>query len=237
VRIATWNLERGGRTAAAGRAQDAVLRALAADVIILTEPPASYRSGPGVVTSPPRRRGRAGDEAWVAIVGDGVEPVALEIPFERMATAARLGANERAVVVYGSVLPWAAIASHAPELVRPGESSLDVFLRVLREQASDLLTLRNAYPDDLLVWAGDFNQTVAGPNLGGSHAKRDALVATLADLGLVAWNGDAAHANVPLCAIDLLCGPRDVVPARQGRIDPLVDGVIASDHAGYWVEI
>src|SRR5689334_7746078 len=120
MRIATWNLERGG-TRAARLAQEAVLTTLSADVLVLTEPPASYRGGLGVITSPPQRSGTKGNEAWVAIVGASVESVALHIPFERMAVAARAQVNGNGIVVYGSVLPWGLIVSGGPELVCEGE--------------------------------------------------------------------------------------------------------------------
>lgn len=78
--IATWNLERGGRTRAARAAREDVLRELAADVVVLTEPPAEYRSARGIVASPPLREDAGSRESWVAIVGSTVEPGALEIP-------------------------------------------------------------------------------------------------------------------------------------------------------------
>jgi len=165
-----------------------------------------------------------------------VEPVALDIPFERMAAAAHATMDGRDVIVYGAVLPWGSIGTHAPKLVRAGESSLDAFRRVLHEQAADIAALRRRYERDLIVWAGDFNQTITGPNRSGSGARRAALLDVLAGLGFAAWNGDTAHARHGLCAIDLICGPRDRRPAQQGRIDPNLDGVVMSDHAGYWVE-
>jgi hypothetical protein len=72
---------------------------------------------------------------------------------------------------------------------------------------------------------------------GSSRAGRDALVATLGELGMVAWNETGAHAKPGLSAVDLICGPCDVVPTASGRIDPEPRGVRLSDHAGYWVEV
>lgn len=89
MRVATWNLERGG-SQRARLAQQETLSELGAAVAVLTEPPASYVAGAGVVTSPPRRSGRNGNESWVAIVGDGVEPSPLEVPFEHLAVVAQV---------------------------------------------------------------------------------------------------------------------------------------------------
>ncbi len=236
MRIATWNLERGGRSRRARALQAEVLRDLA-DVVVLTEPGPEYVGRQGVVTSPPLRAGTRSPESWIAILGASVEPAALEIPFDRMALAATARVNGTALVIYGSVLPWATFGEQAPDIARAGESSFDAFVRVLREQSADIEELRARYADHALIWAGDFNQHVSGPGHGGSAAKREALVRELERLGLVAWNGEASHAAEGLRAIDLICGPRAVRPLRQGRIDPVFEGVRMSDHAGYWVEV
>lgn len=237
MRIVTWNLERGGRSAAARPAQDAVLGELAADVVVLTEPGPSFEAGAGTVASPRRRANHRGHESWIAIVGDCVEPTPFDVPFARMAVGAVAHVNGRRLLLYASVLPWNTFRQHAPELVRDGETSLASFVRVLDEQVADIEALRKLHPEHHLIWAGDFNQHTSGPQAGGSKAKREALVGALDALGLVAWNGDAAHASSGLHAIDLICGPRELDVVRQGRIDPVRDGVKMSDHAGYWVDL
>jgi endonuclease/exonuclease/phosphatase family metal-dependent hydrolase len=236
MRIATWNLQRGG-SATVRRAQDAVLRHLAADIVVLTEPGPAYFDSSGIVTSRGRRADRKGDEAWVAIAGPSVEPVPFDMPFERMAVAATTLVSGVPVLVYGSVLPWGFVCRDAPELVHEAETALGAFLRVLQEQREDIEELRRRYPSQVVIWAGDFNQTISGPNHGGSATKREALLRALDELGLVAWNASAAHAVERMHAIDLICGPREISIARQGRMEPALDGVVMSDHAGYWVEV
>lgn len=238
MKIATWNLERGP-SRKAERAQKSVLDALAADIVVLTEPPTDCRTSHSVVTSPPHRHGRHGPESWVAIQGkSALNAVEIDIPYERMAVAARAKVDGRQVIIYGTVLPWNAIRRHAPELVQAGESASDAFSRVLREQVADILELRRRHRPDLILWAGDFNQSVRGANYGGSQANRKMLTDALDALGFEAWNGKADHAEAGLCAIDLICGVRDQPLAHQGRIDPVAAGKVQmSDHAGYWVEI
>jgi hypothetical protein len=141
MKVATWNLERGGRTAKARAAQEAVLRELGADVVALTEPPSRYRDGSGVVASEPRRPGSAGLESWAAVIGPSVEALPFEIPYDRMAVAARAVVANTRVIIYCAVLPWLAVASHAPDVVRAGEDSLGVFKRVLAEQIRDVTEL------------------------------------------------------------------------------------------------
>ena len=235
VKIATWNLERGGHTHAARCAQDDVLGLLAADVIALTEPPPAFREGPGVVASPARRTNASGFESWAAIVGPTVEPIPFEIPYERMAVAARVTVGGARVIVYCAVLPWLAVTSHAPDVVRAGEDSLAAFTRALAEQCADVVELRDRF-DVPVVWAGDFNQTLFGPLSGGSKARRALLEEALASIGYAAWNARAAHATDGMHAVDLICGPADWEVVAQGRIEPARDGVEMSDHAGYWVD-
>lgn len=236
MKLATWNIERGGRSQAVRAAQEIVIRELAADVIVLTEPPASYKSTAGVVTSPLLRTGPNGSEAWVAIVGHSVEPIAFDVPYERTAVAAQVSVSGVTVIVYGTVLPWLAVTSHAPKLVRDGESSFAVFKRVLAEQANDVIELRRLY-DMPVLWVGDFNQSVSGKNFGGSNERRNLLNKTLESLGMIAWNCEAAHAMSGLYAVDLICGPKDCDVTEQGRIDPMQGKLTMSDHAGYWIEL
>lgn len=89
MRIATWNLQRGGRSRAARQAQDVVLRDFAADILVVSEPGVSYQSGPGIVTSPGRRPDQQANEGWSAILASSIEPIPTAIPFERMSVAAR----------------------------------------------------------------------------------------------------------------------------------------------------
>ena len=236
MRIATWNLERGGRTLRARAAQEETLRALSADVMILTEPPPTYSGRPGVVTSPPLRDGPKGGESWVAIVGVTVEALPFDVPYERLAVAARARVAGVTVIVYGAVLPWRAVTNHAPYLVRDGENAPATFARVLAEHVADIARLR-ALHEAPVIWAGDFNQSVAGPNLGGSVDGRTRLTTALAELGYGAWNGTSPHAQSGLCSVDLICGPAGREPAYQGRIDRVSGEIVMSDHAGYWIEL
>ena len=236
MRIGTWNLERGGKSRRAREAQGFAISDVEADALVLTEPGSDYRAGPGVVTSPVAREGKRGLEPWVAIVGPNVEPIAYEIPFTRMAAAARCTVGGRTVILYGSVLPWLSVVHHAPELVLPGETALRTFVRTLNAQVEDVRQLQTQHGADVM-WAGDFNQSLVGSLEGGSRERRKVLKDALVRLGFVAWNEQAAHAQAELCAFDLICGSAAIVEEQQGRIDPRHDGVTMSDHAGYWVDV
>lgn len=238
MRLGLWNLQRGGRRGAAYEHQVRLLDTLNLDIAVLTEPPAKALTTTGdVVASPARRMGAAGAEAWVAVVGHGVEPVPPACPFERLAVAARYRAGGRMVIVYGCVLPWRAARTQAPELALSGESAGGMFARIVVAQKRDVESLMAVHPDALVVWVGDFNQSLAGPNVVGSKQGRDAVNNALDDLGMKAWNAHAPHACADLHTIDLICGPAAQPVHHVGWADPTVDGRRLSDHAAYWVEL
>lgn len=238
MRIAVWNLERGGRHAAAREQQAALLSSIPFDLAILTEPPAEPALvGGDISTSPPLRAGHAELQPWVAIVGAHVTPVRPALPYERLAVAARAVVDDIPVVVYGSVLPWRSAPRHAPDLALPGESASAMFACYLDRQAADVEELQRTNPDTVILWAGDFNQSLEGPNYVGSAKGRTLLEGALERLGLVAWNRAARHAKEELCAIDLVCGPGRARCGGVERIDPSPGGQRLSDHTGYVVEV
>jgi endonuclease/exonuclease/phosphatase family metal-dependent hydrolase len=240
MRIVTWNMQRGfhGRQQCVTE-QQRLLDGCDADIVVLTEVPASMsKSKGGIVCSDPRREaGKAGLEAWVSIASMDCRAVGPEVPFERMAVAAEAVVDNEEFLVYGSVLPWSSAIHQASYLSLLGESPGGLFARLLREQVSDVVSLRESRPDHTLIWAGDFNQTLSGPNYGGSKKGRHLLAEALDELDLVAWNQELPHAKPPMHAIDLICGPRGRQPRRVHRFEPVLNDSVLSDHAGYVVEL
>src|ERR1700682_5168584 len=124
MRIATWNLERGGHRGVLSDVQGAILGDLHADVLVLTEP---HRAEPvpslPTVTSSIQRVGNGDEEPWVAIAGSSVSTLDAEvIPSERLAVAALAELDGVPTVVYGTVLPWRQITRQASDLVRTDET-------------------------------------------------------------------------------------------------------------------
>jgi hypothetical protein len=238
MRIGTWNLERGGRGGVVTDIQGTILSGLRADVLVLTEP---HTSSPipllSTVASPAGRMGNGEEEPWVAIAGPSVSPLSDDVPpFERLSVAALAELNGTPAVVYGSVLPWRQIARQAPDLVRPNETYAEAFRRILGEQVADLMRFRAQLPDHTLIWAGDFNQSLVGPNLTGSKTGRDQLTTALRRLDLVAWNSDSPHSKSGMRAIDLACGPDLDRASRIELISTHQAERKVSDHVGYVVE-
>jgi endonuclease/exonuclease/phosphatase family metal-dependent hydrolase len=240
MRIGTWNLQRGGASDRVATRQMEALAALEFDVMVLTEPPAALvaKELRPLVASPTEREGTRGLEAWVAIVGDGLVEAEPAVPFEGLATVGRLPRATPPTTVVGAVLPWLNAPAQAPELRHGRETSFQMFKRLLESQADVVRDVRLRYPDDLVVWAGDFNQTLTGRQQGGgSAARRGALRDCLGALGLAAWNAEAPHACLPLHAIDLICGPTDRSPSLLNVLWPKVGVGPLSDHAGYLVAL
>ena len=110
-----------------------------------------------------------------------------------------------------------------------------MFERLLGEQVAEIRRLRTEHPDHDVVWAGDFNQTLIGSNRGGSNRSRGG--SKLHSMSSTSSCGTETSSTPSRgSAIDLICGPRSRAPSVE-RIDPVVDGRVLSDHAGYVVEI
>lgn len=232
MRVATWNLEWGGRRKTAAHYELEALSRVGFDVAVLTEPPQAaleFYKAPGVVTSKPDAEDKG---PWVAIVGQGIRSAGRA---HRFSAAARTETEDgRRVVVYGSVLPWLGV----PKSMRSkaDQSSEDFFEAELARQVADLRGLLNG-PDDLVIWAGDFNQNLTGPLDGGSHARRAALQGALDQLGFTAWNGHSSHVIPGLFSIDFICGPADVPVAGTEIIDNGHPSGDLTDHFGYVVDL
>lgn len=190
--------------------------------------------------SPSERPGGRGGESWVAIVGDELQPVGSEeIPYQHLAAAATAAETSgHRIAVYGSVLPWNAARSQAPDVYGSEERAFEhVFDRALQQQVEDVEYLQDEFGRDNVFWAGDFNHPLVGSLQGFSRHASDAIVNALDDLGMVAVNRDAEHAMTGIHAIDLICGPAGLnyglpvssMPGHEGR--PL------SDHRAYVVEV
>lgn len=233
MRVLTWNLERGGRNGVRSAQQSSVVAGLRPDISVLTEPHApDVLANVLSVSSPVERQGNGDPEPWVVIAGSGVEPLD-DLPYSRMAAAATVDLpGGPPSIIYGSVLPWRAIAHQAPDLVLSGETYAEAFERVLSAQVDDIHRLRQQFPEHELIWAGDFNHSLVGPNYTGTAAGRLLLSRALAELGLTAWNASQPHAIEGMNAVDLICGSTARSPIIE-TISTTVAGRRLSDHLGY----
>jgi len=234
MRIATSNLERLRRGRSRARTYDTELHNLGADVIVVTEPGPGFRDRhPQAIMSP---ENRASGEAWVAIVGPLLEPVALNIPYQRLAVASRFDLDGAGVMIYGSVLPWLSAGTHAPDVF--GQQSRkfgEIFETALDEQLADMIALRSMYPEDYLLWAGDFNHTLVGPALSAEASIM--LKNAIASLGLKAVNAESPHRAPGWHALDLICVEEAWMCSSVESYYPLLDDRPLSDHRWYVAEV
>ncbi|MGB8196600.1 MAG: hypothetical protein WCF25_06310 [Acidimicrobiales bacterium] len=233
MRIATCNLQRVKWGSKRSTHVDAELHTLRADVTVVTEPgPGFIDQHPSSLVSPMHR---AVGESWVAIEGPKLAPVNLEIAYERLAVAGRTTLDGTSVLIYGSVLPWNAARSQAPDVFGEGRRDfIEIFETALEEQMADMAALQSAYPENHLIWAGDFNQTLVGHPLNKDASEM--LRRAIEKLGLKAMNADAPHLKEGMNAIDLIC-----VEATWSCVSvetyPKSDGRALSDHRWYVVEV
>lgn len=213
MRVGTWNLE--GRWS-----QDhlALLAGQACDVWLLTEV-REDTSMPGF-TSHLTSATMAGRRHWAGIFSrNRLQP----LPDPHPASAAAIGLG---AVWCSSILPWRTCGT---EPWGEGTSS---------EKTSRALSqLTTALPSGDLVWGGDWNHAMKGPEYAGSLAGRTAIQEALASLQLNLATQDLPHALPGLFTIDHIAVPRNAqaiqaarVVAEDGR------GKRLSDHDAYTTE-
>ena len=240
MRIATWNMERRARGRAFEEHYDKAIRDLDADVTVITEPGPYFRHRyPEAVMSPNERVGKGGEESWIAILGSGLQPLHMErFPYRRLAAAASKDVSDRQIAVYGSVLPWNAGRSQAPDVygTQPRKFK-DVFDLALQEQVQDIETLQREFGRHSVFWVGDFNHPLEGPLRGFSGHARKRIDEALQTLGMTALNRTSGHAKSGVCAIDLICGPLKLDYGTPEEPYPTAMGKPLSDHRAYALDV
>ena len=237
MRIGTWNIERMGRGRKFADLYRDELLSLMADVAVVPEPgPGFHDLFPEAVMSPENRPSRKPPEAWVAIIGKNLEAVTPEIQYSRLAVAARTVIDGQSVIVYGSVLPWNSAQHHAPDVYGDEKRLfMEIFEKALKEQVGDMEELRRRYPQEALIWAGDFNHTLEGRALsrGASNLLRDAI----SELGLKAVNADSPHRAEGMKSLDLICVESSWTCSGIDSEYPEPDGRPLSDHCWYVADL
>ena len=93
----------------------------------------------------------------MAIIGSQIEPL---LEFEAVATAiARCTVGDESLTIVRSVLPWPAATAQAPDIA-VGIDFADMFSNAVAAHAALIRHLQRR--GDSVVWAGNFNQSLAG---------------------------------------------------------------------------
>lgn len=214
VRIGTWK--------AAGRWTDRhrdFRSGLDCDVLLLTEVDervqlTGYHCHLSSSCMAPGRR-------WAGVLSrSGLAPLPDPHPASAMASVAGL-------TFCSSILPWRATHSHGPWT---GASHAE-------KTASALDELRRNLPRADLVWGGDWNHALSGPEYAGSLQGRRHLVAALDTLGLRVPTALLAHRLEGLLSIDhIAVGPGQNVESAARPV-AAIEGWQLSDHDAYVVEL
>ncbi len=240
--LATWNLERL-RSVKTKRGQrvELLMRAVSADVWVLTETSESVRPGPDfqIVSTRGPDEGHKPDERWAAICSRF--PIDREIRTSEplKAVAALIAPPEMApFVVYGVVLPTTGAAWYGV----PAAGGR-AFVAGLGRLYSDMIRIRNEYPGLDIFVAGDFNQDLADDHHYGSLWRKQRLKEVLNELRLrplTAGSDDPIRAgSPPYACIDHICTSGEWRVRRSVRWPNLpkpLKGKL-SDHFGVAVEI
>ncbi len=197
MKIATWNLERALPQSKKAERQRQWFSRIDADIWVLTEthlgitPGEGYHSiASGLPDRPPQtslEHPRAtspeqlsdAGERWIQIWVRqewAIAPLAT-CDHARTACALVTAASGQPYLVYGTVLPWldSSWRIHPPK---------QAFAAALAAQQADWVHLRAAYPEAVLVVAGDFNQDLNALPYYGSRQNKLALGQALANVEL-----------------------------------------------------
>lgn len=142
--------------------------------------------------------------------------------------AAALACLESGVLLCSGVLPWRGS--------RPRWPDAGATLAAMTEAA--LRRLRPALADDAgsLVWGGDWNHSMRGPELVGSLDGRRAILGLAAQLDLDVVTSACPHRIEGLFSIDHIAVPRAWRVEAARRRSAIVRGAALSDHDAYVVE-
>jgi len=217
MKIGTWNMDGRG-----GAAQTAFLLERDCDVLLLTEVKdrwslPGYNITPGGPDMGPSKR-------WAAIASrESLGPLVLPSPHPPLHSASAAAVVGGTMCV-SSILPWAGSGGKDPW------NGVDHPARV----ASTLKALTPFLHDQKdLVWGGDWNHSLSGPERAGSMGGRMDLLALIEDLGLCVPTAGLSHHLPGLLSIDhvaLRVGAEDA-----HRVVAATDGRRLSDHDFYGV--
>jgi hypothetical protein len=212
VRIGTWNL--AGRWT--GDHHRDFLLGLDCDVVLLTEvserlsvPTHHLHLGTAVMAQ--KRR-------WAGILSrTPLEPLPDPHPASAMA---RIGSW----TYCSSILPW-----------RAAKDGIWVGDKHAERTGNAVDVLLGALPRTDLVWGGDWNHSMSGPELSGSKAGRTSILEALELLALDVPTAGLGHHIVDYLTIDHIALPNGTPVTSAERHVAEADGRRLSDHDAYVV--
>jgi endonuclease/exonuclease/phosphatase family metal-dependent hydrolase len=215
MRIGTWNL--------AGRwspEHEALIRARGADVWLLTEvSEGTHVAGYDLHLSEALM---AAKRRWAGVLARSdlaLAPQADPHPASALAHVEGLS-------FCSSILPWRSCGTRGPWV---GTSHAEKTKIAVEELLAHL-------PAQGLVWGGDWNHALSGPECAGSKAGREVILECLSRLGLEVPTARAPHRIEGLLSIDHIAVPGDWAIDSMTRVAAAVEARRLSDHDAYVVE-
>lgn len=216
MKIGTWNLA-GSWT----EAHHAFLDTLDCDLYLLTEVserlalPGYFVHSTNASMAPKRR--------WAAVAS---RSALVPLPDPHPATAfCQVGEW----TVASSILPWRSAPRRSPWTDAPHAHKT----RVALEELEPAL----ARSGERLIWGGDWNHALHGPEGSGSMKGRERLLATLGTLKLSVPTADLPHRIDGRLAIDHVAVPSAMRALSAERYVAAAQGKRLSDHDAYVVSI
>ena len=214
MRIGTWNLQ--GRW---DHRHLALLDVASCDVWLLTE--VNVRAELPGYDEVRTQAEMATKRAWAGVFSRlGLRA----LPDPHPATAA---ARIDGVTFWSSILPWRSCGSDAPWQGARHADKTRAALDVLMDDA----------PGSGLVWGGDWNHALSGPEYVGTKGGRDAIKDTLTTFGLRVPTAELAHRLPGLLSIDHIAVPAGWDIEHAGRKVAEADGARLSDQDLYVIEL
>jgi hypothetical protein len=228
MRIGTWNLDRGKPLWQRPFQSGHICKA--ADLWLLTEVPSHMKFGE-VRSSFSGSVPPGDDQSWAAVSSTfPMEPIPSEHPSLAMARIDH--PKGRPFVAASSVFPWRTAAKYWP--VEDGDTFAERCAGTLAKHLAEISVASGGLP---VVWGGDFNQALSGPERVGSDVGRQALLDAFKELGLRVVTVEAAGQDPNQRSIDHIAIPEDWTSWALEVQPPQSDGRLLSDHPSYVVSV
>jgi hypothetical protein len=125
-----------------------------------------------------------------------------------------------------SILPWRSCGTRPPWVgTRHVEKTQHAVAELLRH-----------LPSEPVVWGGDWNHALSGPEYAGSKAGREVILEFVSQRGLQVPTAEAPHRIDGLLSIDHIAVPSDWVVTSMARVAAEAQGRRLSDHDAYVVD-
>ena len=215
MRIGTWNL--AGRWSAE---HDELIRSQDADLWLLTE--VSDRLHVEGYDLHVSEALMAAKRRWAGVLARSDQAMVPQADPHPASVLARIGGR----TVCSSILPWRACGIRAPWV---GTTHVGKTQNAVAELLTHLTT-------DGLVWGGDWNHALSGPEYAGSKGGREIILECVSQLGLQVPTATAPHRIEGLLSIDHIAVPSDWKVTSMARVVADAQGRRLSDHDAYVVD-